>query len=186
MKKPLKPFAVELRRTGKKLASLPAKHILEKTEAEPASDEQPTLSAWPEPEGAYVSEARRAADALFARSTQAPIQAKDTSEPAREAADARRVLPSLDEPDYIARLLQEEEANRPRRGRKPGAGLAPVRRIVVKPQEATPEPVAMRALLEALPKKIKGYVRGRIYARYVRRTEAAPGQYWRKRPKPAW
>ena len=181
MKKPIKPFAVELRRTGKKLTTLPAKHLATLAEAEPAALARVAV-AWPSPEDEYVSDARRAADKLFASSSR-PL---DTSAgPAPDPNDGRRVLPSLDEPDFIARILQEEEASRPRRGRKPGSGLAVVRRATLRApaQEVIAAPPLRETLL---PVKIAGYVRGRIFARYARRSEPGLGQFWRKPVRPAW
>ncbi len=182
MKKPIKPFAVELRRTGKKVKSLPDKHIIIPAEAKPVAS---VVVEWPHASDQSLSEARRNADRLFAATTHAP-----------EAGDGRRVLPSLDEPDFIAKMLQEEEDNRPRRGRKPGAGLAPVRRQPVRAQADDKAPATqqmpMRALpmlalpLLAVPKNIAGYVHGRIYARYAKRSEPGLGQFWRKSLKPAW
>lgn len=189
MKKQMKPFAVELRRTGKKIMSRPAHHILEKSSSEPALIETLAVTAWPVLDEAPASEARRAADALFQPT--APMQTKyaassDDLVPA-PVIDMRRILPSLDEPDYLARLLQEEEARRPKRGRKPGSGLAPVRQRVIedKPPVPAPEPAHVLHVLKELPRTIKGYMRGRILARYVHQTEPVFGQYWRKRPKPA-
>ena len=104
-----------------------------------------------------------------------------TSAQSASQAPARRILQTLDEEDHIQRLLEEEEARRPRRGRKPlqGEKLAPLAPLRENPDALVPAQ-------SALPQRIAGYIRGRIFARYARRTQLPPGQYWRKRPKPAW
>ncbi len=180
MKKSIKPFAVELRRTGKTVKSLPAKHPDNIVEAKPVAS---VGVEWPPTNDQPVSEARRAADRLFVASTKAPDIA---TRPVPENSDGRRVLPSLDEPDFIARMLQEEEANRPRRGRKPGSGLAPVRRPPLPAQTQDKALAAPQRPMLVLPKTIAGYVRGRIYARYAKRSEPVLGQVWRKSLKPVW
>jgi hypothetical protein len=177
MKKIIKPFSVERRHAGRKAAGVgkPLQNM-----AEAAPPETAASSAWPEIPEPRPSDARRVADAFFARAI-VPEDAMATSAPSANQAPARRVLQTLGEEDHIKRLLEEEEAHRPRRGRKPlqGERLAPLAHISEKRGEA-PEPPS------PLPQRIAGYIRGRIFARYARRTEAAPGQYWRKRPKPAW
>ena len=177
MKKIIKPFSVERRHAGRKGSGV-GKPLQDVAEAAP-QESMPT-SVWPEIPQPRPSDARRVADALFARAVE-PESAKGTATQAASQTPERRVLQALDEEDHIKRLLEEEEALRPRRGRKPlqGEKLAPLAQMRDKPVEAAAAP-------PALPQRIAGYIRGRIFARYARRTELAPGQYWRKRPKPAW
>ena len=160
--------------------AVPAKHVVKAAEDKPIV---PARMEWLQQDDASVSEARRAADKLFVNTQQ---EQHITFRHLPEANDGRRVLPSLDEPDFIAKMLQEEEASRPRRGRKPGSGLARVPRLPlrVKPPEAAPPAPNMFALDR--PTKIAGYVRGRIFARYAKRSELGLGQFWRKTLKPAW
>jgi hypothetical protein len=170
MKKPVRPFSVEVRHSARK-----TKIIEESWSAEAPPQPVPPVS-WPEPEAPTPSDARRAADAFFSR----PPETAPSQAPKEAPSDARRILKTLDEVDPILRLLEEEAARRPRRGRRPAEpdALAPVPQI-------SPAPIAGVAP-GSWPQKIEGYVRGRIFARYVRRTEPAPGQFWRKQTKPAW
>ena len=175
MKKTIKPFSVEWRRAGRK-GSVAAKGA--EGLAESAPQEAPPSTAWPDMPEPSQSDARRAADALFTRAVEPEaVRASVTPQP------TRRVLQTLDEEDHIARLLEDEDAQRPRRGRKPlrDDALAPLPQMSAR--RAAP---AIAAPAPALPQRIAGYIPGRIFARYARRTEPAPGKIWGKRPKPAW
>jgi hypothetical protein len=177
MKKIIKPFSVEWRVAGRKRsgAGKPLQDV-----AETAPQEITPASAWPEIPEPHPSDARRVADALFARPVEPEGEMAMSAQSASQAP-AGRVLQTLDEEDPIQRLLEDEEARRPRRGRKPlqGEKLAPLAPVREHLDELVRAPSAM-------PQRIAGYIRGRIFARYARRTQLTPGQYWRKRPKPAW
>lgn len=202
MRKPIKPFAIETRRAGRKPMSQPAAPW----GATPAPDEapKPLQPEWPpmpaEEEDTYGA-AMRAADALFSRPAPEPAPESEVefssaplaaSEP---APPPRRILESLNEDDHISRLLaeqeQEQEQVRPRRGRKPrqpGETAPPAARVAVDAGVETeaPEPV-VTAEAPASIDVIPGYVRGQIYARYARHDRARPGEQWRKHSvKPLW
>lgn len=163
-------------------------------EETPHKAAQPEWPPMPEEDDTYVA-AMRAADALFARAPEpqpAPEgQAADAAPSTASAEPARRILQSLNEDDHISRLLAEEDEHRPRRGRRPREDGEPApqrsaRVLVEHDAEASPDREAARGSdLPAEP--IPGYVRGQIYARYARHTQARPGEQWRKRSlKPLW
>jgi hypothetical protein len=192
MRKPIKPFAVETRRTGRKPLSSPG--IVMPRDDEAPKTQQPD---WPplrdEDEDSYGA-AMRAADALFSRPAPAPVEpGPQEGEPSASLAEPpRRILQSLNEDDHIARLLAEEAEHRPRRGRKPreAGDAAPVSapRATIAPVEPAPEAApAMAGQQLVASGVISGYVRGGIYARYARHDQARPGEQWRKRSlKPLW
>lgn len=175
MRRIIKPFSVETRRTGRKtLTTSPA-------------EEKPSAPVTARPlfkDDENYREALRAADALFGK----PLE-KTSAAPAESVAaePARRILQSLTEEDPIHRLLAEEEANRPRRGRAKRkidddfTPARPAKPIVAETQPTrTIEPTV-------LPRRVPGYVRGLIYARYARHDAARPGEQWRKRSvRPLW
>lgn len=197
MRKPIRPFAVETRRTGRKApgasGKLPGLATFREEEApKPQQVEWPPLRD--EDDSGYLA-AMRAADALFSRPAPEPVATETAAEPSSSVVATeppRRILQSLNEDDLISRLLEEQEQARPKRGRKPRAPgeVKPLRvplaayAPVVAPQE--PEP-AVAACAHEAGGAIPGYVRGQIFARYARHSEARPGEQWRKRSlKPLW
>jgi hypothetical protein len=164
MRKPIKPFAVETRRTGRKPPSSPG--IVMPRDDEAPKSQQPE---WPplreEDEDSYGA-AMRAADALFSRPAPAPVdQGPFEGEPSTSASEPpRRILQSLNEDDHISRLLAEEAEHRPKRGRKPreageeASMRAP--RVAIVPVAPAPEPELVMAGREPMPAGvISGYVR---------------------------
>lgn len=197
MRKPIKPFAIETRRAGRKPMAPPAAPWSATTIADEAPKAlQPEWPPLPAQDEDSYGAAMRAADALFSRPAPEPVPERETevSPPTvpAPAAPSRRILESLNEDDHISRLLAEQEQERPRRGRKPRLSddaLQPVVRVArdpaVEPTEA-PEP-AVAAQASPSDDFIPGYVRGQIYARYARHDRARPGEQWRKHTlKPLW
>jgi hypothetical protein len=198
MRKPIKPFAVETRRTGRK--PLSSKPLSSPGIVMPRDDEaaRPPQPEWPplreDDEDSYGA-AMRAADALFSRPAPAPVEqgSFEGEGPASAslAEPPRRILQSLNEDDHILRLLAEEAEHRPKRGRKPREAHepAPMRLVrAIAPVAPAPEPEVAQAASQPMPAGvISGYVRGEIYARYARREQLRPGEQWRKRGvKPLW
>lgn len=189
MRKPIKPFAVETRRAGRRT---PGARTAGEDEAPKAlAPEWPPV---PEEDESYAA-TMRAADALFSRPAPRPAApAPDEDSPIRaETEPPRRILPSLNEDDHILRLLAQEDAPRPRRGRKPRDPEAQAEPSLAKATEASPAqapaPVADAAdeVSPSSPRFIAGYLHGRIYARYARHSETRPGEQWRKRGvRPSW
>ena len=189
MRKPIRPFAVETRRAGRK--PLVAK-IGSSSEDEAPKSIQPDWPPVPDEDDSYVA-ALRAADALFSRPAPAPT-ADETPEPAssQNAEPARRILQSLNEDDHISRMLAEEDEHRPRRGRKarePGEP-APIRAMQLAEaieHDAEAPGMVLADADGASADSVPGYVRGQIYGRYARHDQARPGEQWRKRGlKPLW
>jgi hypothetical protein len=190
MRKPIKPFAVETRRAGRKPVGNP--FIEKNVFASPAEDDAPRgAPEWPpvpDDDDSYVA-AMRAADALFSRPAPQAEAAGPSERASAPAEPPRRILESLIEDDRITRILAEEDESRPRRGRKPRepgdeAPAAREPRLIEAPAQATA--VAADAAPAGSP-FIAGYVRGQIYGRYARHSEARPGEQWRKRGlKPNW
>jgi hypothetical protein len=194
MRKPIKPFAVETRRTGRK--PVPGPGIVMPREDEPAKSQQPEWPPLREDDEDSYGAAMRAADALFSRPAPAPVEqgsfAGEGSASGSLAEPPRRILQSLNEDDHISRLLAEEAEHRPKRGRKPRDAdeAAPMRSARVTNAPVAPAPEAEPALAASQPMPagvISGYVRGEIYARYARHQQVRPGEQWRKRGlKPLW
>jgi hypothetical protein len=190
MRKPIRPFAVETRRAGRK--PLVAK-IGPSGEAEAPKSTQPEWPPMPDEDDSYVA-AMRAADALFSRPAPEPVseEAPEPASPSAAAEPARRILQSLNEDDHITRMLAEEDEHRPRRGRKarePGEP-APIRAMQLAEAVEHEAPAPGLAVASASAESahlIPGYVRGQIYGRYARHNQARPGEQWRKRSlKPLW
>ncbi len=194
MRKPIKPFAVETRRTGRKPLSSPG--IVMPRDDEAPKSQQPEWPPLREDDEDSYGAAMRAADALFSRPAPAPVEQGafegEASASASFAEPPRRILQSLNEDDHISRLLAEEEEHRPKRGRKPreAGDAAPMRapRAAMAPVAPAPEPELVLAGRGPMPAGvISGYVRGEIYARYARHEQVRPGEQWRKRGlKPLW
>jgi hypothetical protein len=189
MRKPIRPFAVETRRAGRKPL---VPRIGSSGEDEAPKSVQPDWPPVPDEDDSYVA-AMRAADALFSRPAPEP-SADETPEQAgpQSGEPARRILQSLNEDDHISRMLAEEDEHRPRRGRKarePGEP-APIRALQL--AEATEQDSEAPGLVladadGASANAVPGYVRGQIYGRYARHDQARPGEQWRKRGlKPLW
>lgn len=202
MRKPIKPFAVETRRIGRKPPSSPG--IVMPRDDEAPRSPQPEWPPLREDDADSYGAAMRAADALFSRPAPAPEPGpfeggSAVSSSASFAEPPRRILQSLNEDDHISRLLAEEAEHRPRRGRKPreAGEAAPARapRVTISVDAPAPAPelvLAGQGPVLARPGPvsagvISGYVRGEIYARYARHDQARPGEQWRKRGlKPLW
>jgi hypothetical protein len=203
MRKPIKPFAVETRRAGRKPMGNPitnATPSLSSTISRMALEDEAPRSApeWPSfqdsPDEDNYGAAMRAADALFSRPVPEPDMSEGRDVPPETVVSEppRRILQSLNEDDHIERLLAAAEVDRPKRGRRPRAPqdeptqpalrLPDTRDVVI----AAPDPVPVPA--EKTPAgPILGYVRGEIFARYARHTEARHGEQWRKKSvKPRW
>lgn len=179
MRRPIKPFAVETRRGGRKVAGPKFPTLFEDEKPPKPAPEWPVLRD--EEDDGYGA-AMRAADALFSRpasEAEQPAKGHTPEEP------QRRILQSLTEEDHISRMLAAEEADRPKRGRKPREQDDALEN---RPTQITAAPVeAAVAVTEAEADAIPGYVRGHIYARYARHSAPRPGENWRKRSaKPLW
>ena len=204
MRKPIKPFAVETRRAGRKPMGNPITHAtasLSSTISRKALEDEAPKSApeWPsfqesEDVDSYGA-AMRAADALFSRPAPEPDGSEGGDVPPVSVVvePPRRILQSLNEDDHISRLLAEAEVERPRRGRRPRAPREDPAPFVVRPPEAgeivmaAPEPAPVPVAKATGEDPIHGYVRGEIFARYARHTQARHGEQWRKKGvKPRW
>ncbi len=204
MRKPIKPFAVETRRAGRKPLGNPitnATPSLSSTISRMALEDETPKSGpdWPSflengDDDSYGA-AMRAADALFSRPAPEPDRAEGADAPPDivPAGPPRRILQSLNEDDHIARLLAEEAEDRPKRGRRPrepsDAPAVPEAACLVAQEVSVvvPEPAVALLATPAGTDQIPGYVRGEIFARYARHTQARPGEQWRKHGvKPRW
>ena len=182
MRRPIKTFSVELRRTGRKP---PVQPLQESSAPAPFEPPAPPRRPREDAEDSYHA-ALRAADAVFDR----PAILTPSAEAA--ASDSqRRILQTLDEEDPIVRLLAQEEEQVPvKRGRKPrepGApqlGRRPRPKALLVDEDIAPTPPLTEptpAVQPAPPTRIKGYMRGLIYSRYARHDMLRPGEEWRKR-----
>jgi hypothetical protein len=182
MRRIIKPFAVERRRAGRRPA--PSKTVDPVIEAPPSPEWPPVVHG--EDEDSYAA-AMRAADALFSRPEPTP-QPDAPAAPAASSSEApRRILPTLHEENVIDRLLAEEEARRPRRGRKPRGEDEPAPLAARAPALAAEEAPAANLVAASEPASIPGYVRGHIYARYARHSAPRPGEAWRRKSlRPLW
>ncbi|MDB5509508.1 MAG: hypothetical protein JWL93_1977 [Hyphomicrobiales bacterium] len=229
MRRPIKPFAVEVRRSSRKSPG---------SGPQAGSDEAPDAAVAPQPAPkAFVEEtdqgylaALRAADAFFGN---APETARQVSPAMRAAEDAfkpvqkdvaspaspppetgRRILPSLidrhslpdDEQDpgaddeTLDQAPAESDAadpDTPRRSRLGRTRHSPVRRLDASqidaaayaahlapvPRAATPSPDSHAGETSPVPapSRLAGYVRGRIYARWVTHEAIRPGERWKLR-----
>lgn len=176
MRRIIKPFAVETRRSGRKANAAP-----------PAPEKlQIELPQVPLQTKAPPSEAMRAAQALFGKPETLAAQSGQTEAPGT-SEPARRILQSLTEEDPIALLLAEEAREKKKR-RKRRLLKAKPQKEQAKPPESTASLPPQAPILPAQTvKSLPGYVRGLIYARYARHDAARPGEQWRKRSvKPLW
>jgi hypothetical protein len=175
MRRIIKPFAVETRRSGRKAIAAPP--TPEKLQIEPPP---PPLQTSPP-----LSEALRAAQALFGNTQKMTAQAQPTGAPGT-AEPVRRILQSLTEEDPIA-LLLAAEANEKKKRRKRRLPTAKGNKAQVKPSAPATPPLQMLTLPNQAAASLPGYVRGLIYARYARHDAARPGEQRRKRSvKPLW
>jgi hypothetical protein len=175
MRRIIKPFAVETRRSGRKANAAPP--APEKLQIEPPQVPLQTK--------APPSEAMRAAQALFGKPETMASQARQTDAPGT-SEPARRILQSLTEEDPIA-LLLAAEAQEQKKRRKRRLLKARPEKAQAKPVEATRLPAQAQLLPAHAAASLPGYVRGLIYARYARHDAARPGEQWRKRSvKPLW
>ncbi|MDB5644289.1 MAG: hypothetical protein JWN07_3606 [Hyphomicrobiales bacterium] len=174
------------------LASAMSKMALE----DEAPRSPPEWPRFPEPDDEdNYGAAMRAADALFSRPAPEPEpQDGDAPQPAAAASNEppRRILESLNEDDHIERLLAAQAEDRPKRGRRPrdpqDEAAMPAPRRIETPVGDREMPELILADMTANPEGlIPGFVRGEIFARYARHTQARPGEQWRKRGiKPNW
>ncbi len=171
MRRIVKPFAVETRRSGRKANAAPP--APEKLQIEPPP---PPIQTKAPP-----SEALRAAQALFGKPETMAAKARQADAPGT-SEPARRILQSLTEEDPIALLLAAEASEKKKR-RKLRLLKARPEKAQAKPRVPASAPVLPAQAAASLP----GYVRGLIYARYARHDAARPGEQWRKRSvKPLW
>jgi hypothetical protein len=175
MRRIIKPFAVETRRSGRKVIAAPP--APEKLQIEPPPPPLQTK--------ALPSQALRAAEALFGKPETVAAKIQPTGMPAA-SEPPRRILQSLTEEDPIALLLATEasEKKKRRKRRLPTAGRD---KPQARPVKAANLPLQAEVLPAQAAKSLPGYVRGLIYARYARHDAARPGEQWRKRSvKPLW
>lgn len=182
MRRPIKPFAVEKRRSGRRI---PLNDVLDAPDRS-VRFETPAHPAEPE-EDSYLA-ALRAADALFNKAPEPTPAAEQAPAPGpAPLADQRRILQSLTEEDPIAQILAREAEDRPRRGRRPREPMESSIASVEAASERKAAPASDAVETAQAPTRIRGYVRGRIYALYARNDAVRPGEKWRKRArKPAW
>jgi hypothetical protein len=235
MRRPSKPFTVEIRRASRKTAKQPDVHNLTDDIEAPSlvPADEPSRKGWETDDGTY-SAALRAADAVFGNSesgtvleealpplpkswpfTAAERLFKPVDNGATDEQQARsgsssekpivgRILPSLWEEDPVATILAIEAATRRRRGPARRSGL-PIGLPGTKPASQKPtkaetsirncqdplkreaeaphleDSLSILATTAPISGKLPGYVRGRIYAKWVTRVALRPGERWKRR-----
>lgn len=229
MRRPIKPFAVEVRRSSRKSPG---------SGPQSGSDEAPDAAVAPQPvpkalvedtDQSYLA-ALRAADAFFGKAPETvrqvspamraaedafkPVQS-DAAPPASPPPEAgRRILPSLidrhplpddgqdaaDDEETLDSAAAESDASdpdTPRRSRLGRTRHSAVRRLDASqidaaayaahlapvPRAAAPSPDSHAGETPRVPapSRLAGYVRGRIYARWVTHEAIRPGERWKLR-----
>lgn len=217
MRRPIKPFAVEIRRSSRKSPGSAAQAGEDQPEAQAAAQPAPKPVAEEADQG-YLA-ALRAADALFGKTSE-PVRpvspairaAEDAfrsvareDAPPSSPVGAGRILPSLIErttpepADEQAEDGKAEDVEQPRRSRLGRTRHSPVRRLDTSEidaaayaahfddapslRAAAPPPPGTDAAAPRSPgpDRLRGYVRGRIYARWVTHEAIRPGERWKLR-----
>lgn len=169
-----------------------------------------SLFAQPVPENRVRTPRETAATTAAEQVFRKPTPPSD-EQPGNETSPTagRRILPSLTEEDPVHTILASEVITPKRRGRPakihaaPDEGeseVAPSRprgrprkQVVVTPPSAPelefvfPELESTLAVVPYPAQKLRGYVRGEIYARWARHETLRPGERWKRRlPKVCW
>lgn len=224
MRRPIKPFAVEVRRSSRKSSGAGPKDSVETPEAAPAQPaREPLAGPAPEDQDHGYLAALRAADALFgkaephrpaatpasraAESYFKTVESDPTPEPMAAPASTGRILPSLLERNPVHDMLESEHRQELEDDAAPQklrvretirSRHSAVRRLKVSASDELAyaahfdrapgnRPDLAKAVAEPSPTQptvwpsLHGYVRGRIYARWVTHEAIRPGERWKLR-----